>query len=86
MPLPPPPAKRAALMSLEGLDAPERQASKTQKPAYKPAGADKNNHPEAFLDVKKVSSPMKTGASSYKKESDLKVSPPSYKPDRKSVV
>ena len=69
MPLPPPPAKRAALISLEGLDAPERQSAKTLKTSAKHVATPKNAHPEAFLDTKKASSPIKSSASSYKKES-----------------
>ncbi len=69
MPLPPPPAKRAALMSLDGLDAPERQSTKALKTSAKPAAVPKNVHPEAFLDTKKASNPINSSASNYKKES-----------------
>ena len=69
MPLPPPPAKRAALISLDGLDAPERQSAKAPKTSAKHVAAPENAHPEAFLDTKKASNPIKSGASSYKKES-----------------
>ncbi|MGB4118499.1 MAG: PhoH family protein [Polaromonas sp.] len=69
MPLPPPPAKRAALISLDGLDAPERQGAKAPKNTIKPAFSPKNSHPEAFLETKKASNPIKSGVSSYKKES-----------------
>ena len=69
MPLPPPPAKRAALISLDGLDAPERQSAKSLKSTVKHVALPKSAHPEAFLDTKKTSSPLKTGAVSYKKES-----------------
>jgi PhoH-like ATPase len=70
MPLPPPPAKRAALISLDGLDAPERQSAKTTKSPLKPALSSKNSHPEAFLETKRASTPIKTGVNSYKKESE----------------
>ncbi len=69
MPLPPPPAKRAALMSIDGLDAPERQPPKTLKTDSKAASPMKNSHPAAFLSTEKAASPIKSGASSYKKES-----------------
>ena len=70
MPLPPPPAKRAALISLDGLDAPERRSTKPLKPSAKPALTPKSPRPEAFLETKKASGPLNTGASSYKKESE----------------
>ena len=70
MPLPPPPAKRAALISMDGLDAPERRSTKPSKPSTKPATQPKSARPEAFLETKKASSPIITGASSYKKESE----------------
>lgn len=76
MPLPPPPAKRAALISLDGLDAPERQSAKAPKSPVKPVVTAKNSHPEAFLETKKATSPIKTGASSYKKEGSLPMSKP----------
>ena len=69
MPLPPPPAKRAALISLDDLTAPERQSTKAPKNPVKPGATTKNSHPEAFLETKVASSPIKSGASSYKKES-----------------
>jgi PhoH-like ATPase len=68
MPLPPPPAKRAALISLDGLDAPERQSTKSLKASAKPAAAPKTTHPEAFLDAKKALNPVNLSARSYKKE------------------
>ncbi len=69
MPLPPPPAKRAALISLDGLDAPERQSSKALKTSAKPAAVPKDAHPEAFLDTKKASNPMRPSTVGYKKDS-----------------
>jgi PhoH-like ATPase len=69
MPLPPPPAKRAALISLDGLDAPERQNAKAPKTSAKHVATPQNAHPEAFLDTKKTANPIKSSASSYKKES-----------------
>ena len=69
MPLPPPPAKRAALISIDGLDAPERQPAKNLKTDSKAALMLKNPHPAAFLSTEKAVSSMKSGASSYKKES-----------------
>ena len=76
MPLPPPPAKRAALISLDGLDAPERQGAKAPKTPAKPRLTTKNTRTEVFLEAKKASSPIKTGASSYKKESILPMAKP----------
>jgi PhoH-like ATPase len=69
MPLPPPPAKRAALISLVGLDTAERQPAKALKTASKPEQNIKAARPDTFLDAKKGSSPIDTSASSYKKES-----------------
>jgi PhoH-like ATPase len=69
MPLPPPPAKRAALISLDGLDAPERQSTKALKTSAKPAVTPKTTHPEAFLETKKALNPVNSSAKSYKKES-----------------
>ena len=86
MPLPPPPAKRAALMSMDGLNAPERHTPKTQKPIYKAAAAPKDTHPKAFLDTKSSSSPIKSGASSYKKESDSKTGSQSHKAVAETVA
>ena len=82
MPLPPPPAKRAALISLDGLDAPERQSAKALKNSAKTAVLPKNTHPEAFSDTKKTSGPIKTSAVSYKKESAQSIDPlPEERPD-----
>ena len=82
MPLPPPPAKRAALISLDGLDAPERQSAKALKNSAKPAVLPKNTHPEAFSDTKKTSGPTKTSTGSYKKESAQSIDlPPEERPD-----
>ena len=82
MPLPPPPAKRAALISLDGLDAPERQSAKALKNSAKTAVLPKNTHPEAFSDTKKTSGPIKTSAGSYKKESAQSIDPlPEERPD-----
>ena len=82
MPLPPPPAKRAALISLNGLDAPERQSAKALKNSAKPAVLPKNTHPEAFSDTKKTSGPTKTSTGSYKKESAQSIDlPPEERPD-----
>ena len=69
MPLPPPPAKRAALISLVGLDTAERQPAKALKTASKPEQNIKAARPDTFLDAKKGSGPIDTSASSYKKES-----------------
>lgn len=69
MPLPPPPAKRAALISVDSLDAPERQSTKSLKANAKLAAAPKTTHPEAFLDAKKALNPVNSSARSYKKES-----------------
>ena len=69
MPLPPPPAKRAALISLVGLDTAERQPAKALKNASKSEQTIETAHPEAFLDTKKASSLINTSASSYKKQS-----------------
>ncbi len=69
MPLPPPPAKRAALISLDSLDAPERQSTKSLKASAKPAATPKTAHPEAFLDTKKASNLVNSSARSYKDES-----------------
>ena len=69
MPLPPPPAKRAALISLVSLDAPERQPAKALKNASKPEQSTKTAHAEAFLEPKKAPDQKNTHAGSYKKES-----------------
>jgi PhoH-like ATPase len=69
MPLPPPPAKRAALISLVGLDTAERQPAKALKTASKPEQNIKAARPDTFLDAKKGYDPIDTSASSYKKES-----------------
>ena len=82
MPLPPPPTKRAALISLDGLDAPERQSAKAVKNSAKTAVLPKNTHPEAFSDTKKTSGSIKTSAGSYKKESAQSIDPlPEERPD-----
>ena len=82
MPLPPPPAKRAALLSAGNLDAPERQPARSLKTASKPEAVAKNAHPEAFLDTKKASSPIKSSASSYRKESVAHTDKPTYEPSQ----
>jgi PhoH-like ATPase len=69
MPLPPPPAKRAALISLDALDVPERQSTKSLKARATPAAAPKTTHPEAFLDTKKALNNVNLRVKSYKKES-----------------
>ncbi len=69
MPLPPPPAKRAALITLDSLDTPERQSTKSPKASAKPAAAPKTTHPEAFSDTKKALNPVNSSAKSYKKDS-----------------
>ena len=89
MPLPPAPTKRAALLSTDALDAPARSSSRSMRkvshtePAPRQAvmaifeareepGA---GHPAALLD-KEATSPIRTGAPSYKKESERERPPP----------
>ena len=65
MPLPPPPAKRAALLSSDSLDAPARQPAKGLKSNSKAKPVLKDAHPEALLNAKSASSPLIERASSY---------------------
>ena len=97
MPLPPAPTKRAALLSSDAMDAPARSPSKVAQRAGnsprspKPpildlfdnriANAGGGDHPAAFKG-KDTSSPMITGASSYKKSTDER---PQASPQAKPV-
>ena len=88
MPLPPAPTKRAALLSTDALDAPARSPSKAARKTddaesshrqaatelFDGGTATGGDHPAAFVD-KKAYSPIKTGVTSYKKESNF--TPPS---------
>ncbi|MEO7887233.1 MAG: PIN domain-containing protein, partial [Polaromonas sp.] len=95
MPLPPAPTKRAALLSPDALDAPARSPSKVARKtesaesAQKPpvmdlfdsrAAGEGSQHPSAFQ-AKEPSSPSRTGASSYKKES-IALPQPASKPKK----
>ncbi|MHB1200335.1 MAG: PhoH family protein [Polaromonas sp.] len=84
MPLPPAPTKRAALLSPDALDAPARSPARgarktaSTEPPRKPPLLDLfdsrtpsgGGHPLAYKG-KEPSSPIRTGATSYKKESNL---------------
>jgi PhoH-like ATPase len=84
MPLPPAPTKRAALLSPDALDAPARSPARAARKeastesGHKPAlldlfdsrAAGGGEHPLAYKE-KEPSSPVKTGAYSYAKESVL---------------
>lgn len=84
MPLPPAPTKRAALLSPDALDAPARSPARGARKAASTESArkpplldlfdsrttDGGDHPLAYKG-KEPSSPIKTGAFSYKKESNL---------------
>ncbi|MHB1249244.1 MAG: PhoH family protein [Polaromonas sp.] len=84
MPLPPAPTKRAALLSPDALDAPARSPARgarktaSTEPPRKPPLLDLfdsrtpggGDHPLAYKG-KELSSPIRTGATSYKKESNL---------------
>ena len=65
MPLPPPPAKRAAVLSPDNLDGPARRPAKGTTSTHKPASALKEARPEAFQSTKSASSPLKESAGSY---------------------
>jgi PhoH-like ATPase len=94
MPLPPAPTKRAALLSPDALDAPARSPSKVarktesvesaQKPPvmdlFDSRAAGEGSHPVAFKG-EEASSPGKTAASGYKKES-IAVPQPMVKPKK----
>jgi PhoH-like ATPase len=84
MPLPPAPTKRAALLSPDALDAPARSPSRVTRKSENADSAEKppvldlfdnraaggGDHPVAFKG-KEPSSPDRTGAGSYKKESAM---------------
>ena len=67
MPLPPPPAKRAAQLSAEGLSAPDRRSVKTPVIPPRPVPTPKNEHPVAYLDTEKTSTPIDKRVGSYEK-------------------
>lgn len=82
MPLPPAPTKRAALLSPDALDAPARSPSRGMRKSENADSAEKPPVLDLFdgrsigggdrpveLKVKEPTSPDKSGASSYKKES-----------------
>ena len=94
MPLPPAPTKRAALLSIDALDAPARAPSKAARKAqtieavepppvldlFDSRGTSAADHSVA-LTAKEAAVPAKTGASSYKKES-IPAATPAVRPKR----